>query len=161
MNQWMRLLALLMTFCLLLPVAVAEEAEVELSLSVSQAELSAGQSVTITCELPHDGRMCLHVLDAEGQEAATLIAETDVQAGETAYVWDGTADGEMVPAGVYYLVLTLDENSAEMEITVQGSADATAASFVNLNKTITPAYLSDYHPNHENCYWCTRIIHGR
>ena len=30
MNQWMRLLALLMTFCLLLPVAVAEEAEVEL-----------------------------------------------------------------------------------------------------------------------------------
>ena len=120
MNQWMRLLALLMTFCLLLPVAVAEEAEVELSLSVSQAELSAGQSVTITCELPHDGRMCLHVLDAEGQEAATLIAETDVQAGETAYVWDGTADGEMVPAGVYYLVLTLDENSAEMEITVRG-----------------------------------------
>ena len=155
MNQWMRLLALLMTFCLLLPVAVAEEAEAELSLSVSQAELSAGQSVTITCELPHDGRMCLHVLDAEGQEAATLIAETDVQAGETAYVWDGTADGEMVPAGVYYLVLTLDENSAEMEITVQGSADATAASIVNLNKTITPAYLSDYHPNHENCYWCT------
>ncbi len=33
MNQWMRLLALLMTFCLLLPVAVAEEAEAELSLS--------------------------------------------------------------------------------------------------------------------------------
>lgn len=99
MNQWMRLLALLMTFCLLLPVAVAEEAEAELSLSVSQAELSAGQSVTITCELPHDGRMCLHVLDAEGQEGATLIAETDVQAGETAYVWDGTADGEMVPGG--------------------------------------------------------------
>ena len=154
MKRSARLTALLLILYMLFSMAWAEEAEEpELALMVSQEVLRAGEQMTVTYDLPHDGLMRLHVQDAAGDELAVLIPDTQTQAGTGTYTWDGKANGEALPAGDYYLVLNLDDNSAEME--VQLTDGAAAVSVENLNKTITPAYMSSYHPNHENCYWCT------
>lgn len=149
MNKWLRIMALMLICCLAVSPACGEGAE--LSISVSSASFTAEEPLTITYVLPHDGLMSLWVYDEMGETCAELIPETMASAGSGTFVWDGTdASGQQAP-GDYILSLVLDDNSADIAVTL---AEA-AGSVSDLSKRITPAYLSEYHPNHENCYWCT------
>ena len=149
MKKGTRFLALLLTLCLCIPFAHGEEGE--LSISVSAAEFTAGEELQVTYALPHDGVISLRVYDMSGELCAELVGETAAAAGTGSVAWNGSGlSGELEP-GDYLLALTLDDNSSEIIVGLVAGAQTVE----DLSKTMTPAYLSEYHPNHENCYWCT------
>lgn len=150
MNKCLRALALALVLCLAVPLAQGEGAE--LSISVSAASFLPGEELTISYTLPHDGMMSLRVYDAMGELYRELIPETATAADTGSVIWDGSdASGAQIP-GDYVLSLSLDHNSSDIAVTF---SEGDMAVTEDLSKTITPAYLSEYHPEHENCYWCT------
>ncbi len=149
MNRSSRFLALLLALCLWFPPARGEGGE--LSISVSAAEFAAGEELLVTYALPHDGVMNLLVYDMEGELCAELVGETAAAAGTGSVSWDGDGISGQLEPGNYLIVLNLDDNSSEIVVGLLTGAEEVE----DLSKTMTPAYLSDYHPNHENCYWCT------
>lgn len=150
MRRCLRAFALLLALCFTVPAACGEETE--LYISVSAAAFSAGEELTVSYTLPHDGVMSLLVYDATGEVYNELIPETPMAAGTGSIIWNGSNSlGEQVP-GDYVLSLSLDHNSADIAVTL---AENTETSDQGQNVEITPAYLSAYHPEHENCYWCT------
>lgn len=120
MNKWLRIMALMLICCLAVSPACGEGAE--LSISVSSASFTAEEPLTITYVLPHDGLMSLWVYDEMGETCAELIPETMASAGSGTFVWDGTdASGQQAP-GDYILSLVLDDNSADIAVTLAEAA---------------------------------------
>lgn len=160
MRRILRALALMLSVCLMLPAALAETGE--LSITVSVPEFTAGQSLEVTYDLPHEGEVHLCVYDGQGERRTELVPQQTQQAGRYQLVWNGSDAEGLLPAGDYVLSLSLDDNSAEIEVALLPAAEmqteapqTTVAAAEDLSKTMTPAYMSEHRPQHENCYWCT------
>jgi len=165
-----RILSILCVLCMLLaPCALGEDGAYVLDCTVT-----AGSSVEITYYLPLTGSTGLTVQDINGNVLLTMIAPRTAIGG--LHILSPEIDTLLaLGAGEYTLCLTFEGQQTTAKLTVSGTDIATAAPAVTPEpyaataepvvtatpaptidgSTITPAYESEYHPNHTACYWCT------
>ncbi len=169
-----RILALLLCLLMLLPAVQAENAP-----AVQECIYTPGEKTVIRYTLPMMATISLAVYDGE-REVASILNNRKMIAGNHALELDEQFfDGSV--SGALTLVLTVDGAQYTAPFTTEGAAavpnetpvpapvaaptEAPAAEPVIVpteapaaavpGAVITPAYESEYHPGHENCYWCT------
>ena len=160
-----RFLALITALLLLCAPALAESAP-----SVQECVYTPGEKTVIRYTLPAPGTISLSLMQGN-ETVAEILKNRKMIAGNHALELDENFfTGDM--SGKYTLLLSVDgaqysaafrASGAEIAIqpteTPAAAPEATAAPTqepaVNLSSVITPAYESEYHPAHENCYWCT------
>ncbi|MBQ4553097.1 MAG: hypothetical protein IJA59_09130, partial [Clostridia bacterium] len=167
-----RILALLLCLLMLLPAVLAENAP-----AVQECIYTPGEKTVIRYTLPMMATISLAVYDGE-KEVASILNNRKMIAGNHALELDEQFfDGSV--SGVLTLVLTVDGAQYTAPFTTEGAAavpnetpvpapvaaptEAPAAEPVIVpteapaaavpSAVITPAYESEYHPGHENCYW--------
>ena len=183
-----RKLVALLLILMLVPVWTVS-AEGNLAMMLAPSEFSVGETLHIYFTAPVAGRANLTALDSTGAVCATLLRDVEVPAGAGEVIWDGTENGQPLPAGRYALHLTMGEMSVDMNVTITAGGDGPAQALPSANglvtapveeasftampglvveapaagAAITPAYKSAHVPStrHENCYWCTPMdIHN-
>ena len=169
-----RILALLLCLLMLLPAVLAENVP-----AVQECIYTPGEKTVIRYTLPMMATISLAVYDGE-KEVASILNNRKMIAGNHALELDEQFfDGSV--SGALTLVLTVDGAQYTAPFTTEGAAavpnetpvpapvaaptEAPAAEPVIVpteapaaavpGAVITPAYESEYHPGHENCYWCT------
>ncbi len=154
-------------------------ADLQLTLSVSSHQFVAGSSIHVGFTVSQDGNVDLVAVNQNGKKAAIILDKQKVSAGPNELSWDGMAEGKALPAGPYRLVLTMDDMSMDMDVTLlpgdgkaapaadnaaaeeEPPAEETEAPVASQPQSagseMTPAYYSAYHleKKHEACYWCT------
>ena len=102
------------------PVHVGAYAPYMYNVMTTEPACTADKPVTITLGASVDGVFTGGVLLPDGTEA--IVAQHPVTAGEHTVTWDGTVNGERLPAGEYVFTLTLTDDtgfdSTEEHITV-------------------------------------------
>lgn len=166
---------------LMLPVLPAHS-EGTVAMTLSPSHLAPGETLYIYFVVPAAGPVNLVALDAAGKERARILENHQALEGGNELAWDGTDNGQPLPAGQYALHLTQGSQSVDMEITLIDKEGASAQGAMpqasvsepepspqetvsqpdtlqNLpsGKSITPAHVSTHVPDHppEGCYWCT------
>ncbi len=176
-----RFFAFLLTI-LLLPAFPVMAEDGHLVMAIAPSQFSQGETAYVYFTVPQAATANLEVLDGSGQVCATLLKDAQVHEGANELPWDGSVEGNMLPAGDYVLRLTMGDRQEEISVTLTAGSGSVAAS-ASLGATledvdappeesgetteteesgeaatlITPAYRSTHTPSpkHENCYWCT------
>lgn len=99
-------------------------AEGNLALSVSPIELTQGDSMYIYFTAPKAGTVDLTVVDSRGKICATLLNDANISEGANELAWDGTEKGRALAAGAYVILLTMEDMSVEMDITILSNDSA-------------------------------------
>ena len=174
-----RLLALILVLTLLLPAVclASDEAYVE------NCTMVPGESAVLRYYLPAVGRASLRLTAQNGAEIKQILSERTLLGGLHELILDEQFFAEPLQEGTYCLILTYEgrEYSAVLTVgesaavptqtinsTAQPAAEPTAEPtespaaaetaeevLADQSASITPAYLSSYHPDHTACYWCT------
>jgi len=162
-----KLLSLLFVLILMLPCALAE------TPSVSPCVYVPGESTVIRYTLPALSTISLAVYDGDTQVASILNNRKMIAGNHALELDESFFDSDV--QGNLTLVLTVDGVAYSAPFTTDGdtiiptatpapvviatetptAAPVPTAAPIMENITITPAYESAYHPNHQNCYWCT------
>jgi len=171
-----RILALMLSLMLLLPAALAESLPF-----VQECIYTPGEKTVIRYTLPQMAVISLALYDGENQTAVILSGRKMI-AGNHALELDENFFSGALTKAEYTLVLTVDGAAYTAPFRLEGNlsaatetpvpaptaapapvqavvvpppAEVTPQPAANMNSVITPAYESAYHPEHENCYWCT------
>ncbi len=168
-----KFLALVTALLLLCTAAPAENLP-----SVQECIYTPGEKTVIRYTLPQLSTISLAVMQGD-TVVADILTNRKMIAGNHALELDENFFTDAM-TGDYSLVLTVDGAEYSAPFMTEGSAapvivptetpvpapeateapavvipTETPAPQVNMNSVITPAYESEYHPNHKNCYWCT------
>lgn len=165
-----KLFALLTALLLICAPALAESLP-----SVQECIYTPGEKTVIRYTLPSLSTISLAIMQGD-QVVEEILVNRKMIAGNHALELDENFfTGDF--SGDYTLVLTVDGNQYSAPFVSEGTASKAteapvivpavteapvivpaateAPAVVNMNSVITPAYESEYHPEHKNCYWCT------
>ena len=166
-----RLLALVCILALLCPAALARQ-----DAYVEPCQVLPGESALVRYFLPATTTAQLSVTTENGLEVLQVLTPRLLLGGLHELKLDETFF-DSLQEGSYLLVLTCEGVSVSAALTIgslseddaQEGIKASDENFIDENNTeeaapaaaaasdepITPAHLSAYRPQHENCYWCT------
>lgn len=166
-----RLLALVCILALLCPAALARQ-----DAYVEPCQVLPGESALVRYFLPATTTAQLSVTTENGLEVLQVLTPRLLLGGLHELKLDETFF-DSLQEGSYLLVLTCEGVSVSAALTIgslseddaQEGTKASDENFIDENNTeeaapaaaaasdepITPAHLSAYRPQHENCYWCT------
>ena len=123
--------------------------------TVQPCSMVLGESATVRYFLPATGQASLTINTESGIEMLQVLSTRLMLGGNHELTLDaGFFEGKLND-GAYVLVLTFGDQTATAPFTVGHTQTVATAAVVNAGEPITPAYLSVYRPEHENCYWCT------
>lgn len=159
--MYRRFLAFLMLLSLLPLACMAENLPY-----VADCTLTSGQSVDVRYYLPAAASASLHLTMPDGQTTVELLSERMLLGGTHVLTLDAQFFSQPLADGAYQLVLTtggqaytavMTVGDAQAEETMQDAVQQSSTSepFADQSASITPAHLSEYHPEHTGCYWCT------
>lgn len=147
-----RLFALIFALMLCFAPALAED-----TATVEDCQLTAGAEVEIRYYLPQTAEASLALLDERGQEVMQIFSPRMLVGGRHVLRLEASFFAQLPQPACYTLALKTPAGMATAafmagEVTAPASAAAPAPA---AQSDITPALRSAYHPQHENCYWCT------
>lgn len=123
--------------------------------TVQPCSMVLGESATVRYFLPATGQASLTINTESGIEMLQVLSTRLMLGGNHELTLDaGFFEGKLND-GEYVLVLTFGDQTATAPFTVGHTQTVATAAVVNAGEPITPAYLSVYRPEHEDCYWCT------
>lgn len=126
---------------------------------IENCTLISGQSVDVRYYLPAADTASLHLMLQDGQTTVEILSERMLLGGTHVLTLDAQFFSQPLADGVYQLLLTTGGQTYTAQLTVgdmqQETEPVQQQAFTDQSDSITPAYLSSYHPEHEGCYWCT------
>lgn len=151
-------------FCLFLLLLFITPVFAEGLPSVEDSVLADDGSVEICYTIPQTCEASLVLLDLQGHEIQTVFTPRTLLAGRHVLQLPAGFFAPELNDGTYTLLLRTAAGEARAILTVGNPSvqepeptkepepiEQPAASL----EAITPALRSSYHPQHENCYWCT------
>lgn len=140
--------------------------------SVQACVYTPGEKTIIRYSLPEMATISLAVMQGEQVVDEILVGRKMIAGNHALELDENFFSGDMT--GNYTLVLTVNGATYSAPFTTGGAVPASTetpdiaatvaptvapteapVAQVSMNTVITPAYESEYHPEHENCYWCT------
>ncbi len=118
-----RIISTLLVLFMLLPTTLVS-CEGYLSMAVSPTQFTQGDSLHIYFTTPKAGAVDLKVMDSMGAVCATLLSQAAVSKGASELTWDGMEEGGALAAGAYVFLLTMEDMSVEMEVTILSNDNA-------------------------------------
>jgi hypothetical protein len=82
--------------------ATAGEVIVDFALSQPLPNPTSGGTMRVGFAVPRDSRVSLCLYDMQGRRVATLV-DAMLPAGRHQAMWNGTAGGQLAPAGIYFV----------------------------------------------------------
>ncbi len=115
---WRTMRLSLLLLSLLLGFGIARGQAEGLTISVSEAVILPGRAVILMLNVPEDGSCDLYLESAEGERAGVIAEGRGVTAGFNSLYWNGTTEGLPVQEGTWLLVAEMNEERAEVRISV-------------------------------------------
>ena len=145
-------------FCLFLLLLFITPVFAEGLPSVEDAVLADDGSVEISYIIPQTCEASLVLLDSQGREIQTIFTPRTLLAGRHVLQLPAGFFAPALNDGTYTLLLRTANGEARSVLTVGNVSvqePQPTEQSAESKEAITPALRSSYHPQHENCYWCT------